>query len=191
MNEQEKTPNENVTGTQDSINADLQSSNKNILVGKDLQQSVEERNNQQTTNLYISLQDLLKANEGAKGAGTQEGALSMEVEREFRRIFEALNISMERMSAEVKNLSKEMNTNSTITAANIRVLEQQVTATIELVKSISATVEERVAGMRMPAMQHPEKNSSLKNDILAWSQIAISVGIWVVIIAFAVDRFMK
>jgi hypothetical protein len=190
VDEQEKTPNEdNVTGKGDYIEGNLQDKNKNTLVGKDLKQTIDEKNNQQTTNLYISLQDLLRTNEEAKAQIKEGGILSMEVEREFRRIFESLNISMERMSAEVKNLSKEMNANSTLTAASIKVLEQQVQATVALVQSTRAQVEETVAGMRMPAMQHPSKNSTLKNDILAWSQIAISVGIWIGIILYAIDRF--
>lgn len=178
------------TGGGAVVSGGLETGGGNVT-GRDDFSTPTSNNPQLNTNVYISLADYLR--DTIKDAG---GDMSMETEREFRRLFNGIGVSLERVAVTVDNLSKEMARNSNWTAESISALKQQITATDELVKAyqsyVSAyqkTMEEQVAGLKLAPEERIKGASSRQTENQIRQQNLLIMGVWLLVILFAAQNF--
>ncbi len=162
----------------DEIKADIGSGVKNAQIGKDLSSTVDERS--QNTNVYVTLPEYIRAQKSSQDAES----FSMEVEREFRRYFNEMNVSLSRMLLLIEALRKETDINTTA----INNLRDQAVKTERMFLDYQDEIDEKIAGLQLPPDEQIKKAALARNKMEIRMQIALTVSLWALFMLIAAQQ---
>lgn len=163
----------------DKIKADIGSGVKNAQIGKDLSSNVDERS--QHTNVYVTLPEYIRAQQ----QNTRDlEEFSMEVEREFRRYFSEINVSMNRTILLIDALRKETDINT----AAVNNLREQMIKTERMILDYQEEIEEKVAGLQLPPDEQIKNAALARNKMEIRMQVALTVSLWILFMLIAAQQ---